>query len=407
MAKRIAIFMDGTWNDRNDETNVFRFSRNVRTRASDGLEQIACYEPGVGTKWSERLRGGIFGFGLDRNVANAYRLLIRNYSDNDEIFLFGFSRGAFTARSLAGLVVKCGLTRASDDATIDRIWDHYRNSATRRLQEISHSIDHPDDPDSRTPDAGESWLVANSRQIRIKFVGVWDTVGSLGIPFGNIPGLSRRDFQFHNTRPSVFVEHGYHAVAIDEQRKDFAPTLWEKFSPRPGGSERPSPPHPGIEQRWFAGAHSNVGGGIAGSSMSNLALAWIMERAASHGLEAQQPIPLTGGEVLGEIDPSFRKFAFGLYRLIRLFKPFDREIGRVAIEKTARDGTIGLLAPINETIDGSVFDRWRGTIAYRPEVPEALGGIAQRGSRSSPGRGFGCGWAFTGGLTPLEAALAA
>jgi uncharacterized protein (DUF2235 family) len=367
MSKRIAIFMDGTWNDRDDQTNVFRAKENVAPFAADGVVQLALYEPGVGTKWSERLRGGIFGFGLDRNVANAYRLLLQNHAEGDEIFLFGFSRGAFTARSLAGMVIKCGLARSSDEATVRRLWDHYRNAETRRLQEIAHSLKHPEDPDSRPPDADESWLLASSRQIRIKFIGVWDTVGSLGIPFGNIPGLSRRDFQFHNTRPSVYVEHGYHAVAIDEQRKDFAPTLWEYFAPRADDSGRPSKPHPGIEQRWFTGAHSNVGGGIAGSSMSQVALDWMMRCAARHGLAAKAPVRLDGGEALGPVDPSFRKFAFGLYRLLRLFKPFHREIGRAALEKTARDGTVGLLSPISETIDGSVFARWRSDAAYRPE----------------------------------------
>lgn len=367
MAKRIAVFMDGTWNDQSDRTNVLKAKENVALQAADGMAQLALYEPGVGTKWSERLRGGIFGFGLDRNVVNAYRLLVQNYAEGDEIFLFGFSRGAFTARSLAGIVVKCGLARDTSDATIWRLWAYYRDLRMRRLQEIAYSLRHPEDPDSRPPNAEESWLAANSRQIRIKFVGVWDTVGSLGIPFGNIPGLSRRDFQFHNTRPSVFVEHGCHAVAIDEQRKDFAPTLWEYFAPRPGAGEQASPPHPGIEQRWFAGAHSNVGGGIAGSRMADVALDWMMRSAARQGLQAGTPVSLDGSEALGPIDPSFRKFAFGLYRLLRLFKPFHREIGRAALERTARDGTRGLLAPVNETIDASVFERWRRDPAYRPE----------------------------------------
>ena len=193
-------------------------------------------------------------------------------------------------------------------------------------------------------------------------IGVWDTVGALGIPFGNIPGISRRRFGFHNTRLSTIFEHAYHALALDEHRAAFAPTLWTRFTPDipdPPGKRRVRPTV--VEQRWFAGAHANVGGGIAGDDMPQLPLAWLMKKAGDVGLAWRGEVVPTGYEISGDIHDSFKSFLRGCYRLFKLGRRFHR---RIAAPATPDDK--GSWLSVNETIDGSVFDRWRKVAAYRP-----------------------------------------
>jgi uncharacterized protein (DUF2235 family) len=110
--KRIAIFLDGTWNTVNDNTNVWRLRALCAPRGSDGVDQAIYYNSGVGTRVGEKVRGGMFGFGLNENIIDAYQWLIERYNEGDELFIFGFSRGAYTARSLSGLISKCGLLEA-------------------------------------------------------------------------------------------------------------------------------------------------------------------------------------------------------------------------------------------------------------------------------------------------------
>ena len=236
--KRLVVCCDGTWN-RPDQvnrgvaapTNVAKFALALAERDADRHEQRLHYEAGVGTRRHERLLGGAFGVGLSRNVRECYRFLVDNYEPGDVLYFVGFSRGAFTARSVAGLVRNCGILRREHAHRIDDAYVLYRSP--RRDTEpgglgatlFRRTYSHPDSA--------------------IEFVGVWDTVGALGIPVdGFHPPVLSRLWAFHDTRLSRAVRHAYHAVSIDERRAPFKPTLWVKQGDAADQV---------LEQVWFAG----------------------------------------------------------------------------------------------------------------------------------------------------------
>jgi hypothetical protein len=352
--KRLVLLLDGTWNSSEDNTSVWRLSQLVASKDAADTQQLCYYTAGVGTPRGERIRGGMLGYGLDRDIIGAYRWLMGHYDQGDQIFLFGFSRGAFTARSIAGMIARCGLLRPGSPLSVEELYERYRLDARApSFVELHQTKNLP---------AEEKRLLRHSRRVPIKMIGVWDTVGALGIPFGNIPGLSRRRFGFHNSRLSAIYEHAYHALALDEHRAAFAPTLWQRFTPTepdPPGKRRVRPTI--VEQRWFAGAHANVGGGIAGDDMPQLPLAWLMEKAGRLGLAWRGEVVPTGYEVDAPIHDSFKGFLGGLYPIVKLGRRFHRRVAAPATP-AAR----GSWLSVGEVIDGSVFDRWRKTAAYRP-----------------------------------------
>ena len=271
MGRRLVVCCDGTWNSlvgapvADRLTNVARMFLSVCPEGDDGTEQIAYYVPGVGTGPMERLRGGAFGLGLSRRIIQAYRFLVEHYRPGDELWFFGFSRGAFTARSTAGFVRQCSILRAGE---ADRVGEAYRRYRSRRPG------DHPDAP------ASVAFREAHSHPpVGIRFVGVWDTVGALGLPVSpwNPLSLINRRWAFHDTTLSSSVEHARHAVAVDERRGPFRPTLWQR-SPRATRHTQT------LHQAWFAGVHSDVGGGYAESGLSQVAFRWMLDAAADVGL---------------------------------------------------------------------------------------------------------------------------
>lgn len=289
--KNITICCDGTWNTPDQRegstpapTNVVRL-HNVVAEADDaGTSQRKYYHPGVGTdgSWWDKMVGGGVGAGLDRNIMSAYRELCDHYETGDHIFLFGFSRGAYTVRSLAGLLSCCGLldTRQTPEAQIwpriERVFQRgYRQKSERR-------------------DAWDAWGWAfhqapeQAGPIPIRLLGVWDTVGALGIPddMALLNLLDKRhDYTFHDTALSASVQTARHALALDELRASFQPALWEsKLEGRD------------VKQLWFPGVHSDIGGGYHESGLSDAALQWMIEQAASCGLAFQ-------GEMLKQIVP--------------------------------------------------------------------------------------------------------
>ena len=258
--KRIVICADGTWNDPEDEhpTNVMQIARAIRPEDANGVQQVVFYDWGVGS-YHRRLLGGMIGLGLAKNIQDCYRFIVHNYDAGDEIFLFGFSRGAYTVRSLAGLLNKCGILPRAE---AEKIPSAYRFYKKRRVM-----------PNS---DEAEAWRTKRGVACRgeVHFVGVWDTVGALGIPESVRAFTNRRD-PFFDSQPGSRVRVARHAVAIDEKRKDFSPTLWE---------ERPEVD---VKQVWFAGVHSDIGGGRepkGESLLSDLALAWMAMEAECRGL---------------------------------------------------------------------------------------------------------------------------
>lgn len=365
--KRLALFCDGTWNDPDSDTNVSRLKGWVAPRDAAGVQQLARYVVGVGIKPFERLLGGTVGKGLSANVLEGYAWLVDHYEEGDEIYLFGFSRGAYTARSVAGMIVKCGLLKrgAGVSLTVDDVYARYRAGKDQRAMytiELDRLAGRPVAPE-------EQRLLDQSRRVRIRMIGVWDTVGALGVPWTHAPLVGRSKFYFHNTNPSVLFEHAYHAVAVDEQRGPYKPTLWTKFAP--DTPDRPDPalaaavpaapagPRTVTEQRWFAGAHCNVGGGYAGDTLRNLPLAWIQDKAAALGLAFSERSRPGGRDYTGACVDSYAAFLKGGYRWVS--SRFLRPIGA-----SARKVKGGLSTPIEEWVDASVFEKMRADATYRP-----------------------------------------
>ena len=359
--KRLALFCDGTWNDPDSDTNVSRLHGWVAPHDPQGVPQRAKYLVGVGIKPFERLLGGTVGKGLSANVLEGYAWLVEHYDEGDEIYLFGFSRGAYTARSIAGMIVKCGLMRRGAATTVARLYERYRAGKAQRAM---YTIE-LDKLAGRPVSQDEDRLLADSRRVPVRMIGVWDTVGALGVPWTHAPLVGRSKFHFHNTNPSVLFEHAYQAVAVDEHRGPYKPALWTRFSP--DAPDRPDPalpaaaatPRTQIEQRWFVGAHCNVGGGYRGDALRKLPLAWIQRKAEALGLAFTQRLATDGTEYAAPYTDSYAAFLKGGYRWVS--SRFLRPIGA-----GARKVKGGRSTPIEEWVDASVFDRMRADAAYRP-----------------------------------------
>ena len=358
--KRMALFFDGSWADPTSNTNVSQLKRLVADTGEDGAHQLPWYDAGVGTTWGERLRGGIFGFGLLKNVGEGYQWLAAQYRDGDQIYIFGYSRGAFAARSLAGVIARSGLLHDAAADNVERVIAHYRGGSHSaplyKLEWLS------DGEKARLP-AEDRWLLEKSRRVDIQFIGVWDTVGALGVPFGSLPGISRRSQQFHNTNPSVIYKNMFQALGIDENRGPFDATLWTDFQ-EPGEGPPQLEPDQRLEQRWFVGSHSNIGGGGSDNPLARIPLAWIQHMAHSAGLSFTESLAALPGDHRGKVRDSYARFLKGTYRFLRVGRGRHwREIGRPPRPTTKLPGVSYTL---NEAIDATVFDRWRDDPGYRP-----------------------------------------
>lgn len=288
--KHIISCSDGTWNkpvedirstnnedaadaDSDFDTNVARMYKSICSRKGD-VEQVKIYDQGVGTGigWKDKIVGGSTGEGIDKNIKDVYQFFMLNYQPGDKLFLFGFSRGAYTARSVAGFMRNCGILKPENINLVDKAYEFYRDR---------NPYTHPDS------DLMNSFRNAyclkdetGSNIIPIYFIGVWDTVGALGVPLSWFQLSNRKRYRFHDVTLSSHVRHAYHALAVDEKRALFSPTLWQKsktVQADPGYQQN-------MEQRWFAGVHSNVGGGYIDSGLSNIALRWLMDKASGAGL---------------------------------------------------------------------------------------------------------------------------
>ena len=319
--KRIVLCFDGTWNkpadenlsvDQQIETNVSRFYRSVSDTGSERIRQVKWYDQGVGTHWFDRFVGGAIGAGLEFNIIEGYKYLAEQYEDGDEVYVLGFSRGAYTARSLVGKIRNCGLV---DKHLVSlRVGIAYGIYRTR-----------DDGPDSRTARLFRS---AFSREITITFLGVWDTVGALGIPLDIIENFNTKFYEFHNTDLSSLVKHAYHAIAIDEHRKDYDVCLW---TPR-------EKPQQTVEQRWFAGAHCDVGGGYPDRRLSDITLRWMQKKASALGL-ALTPVDVAQNGYLGQPHDSYSTFLHGIYarKHPRLYRSIGvAKFGHEVIDESVR-----------------------------------------------------------------------
>lgn len=291
--KRILLCLDGTWNaasKNRDEpkTNVYKLYQCAQ-HFSTPLQR-AFYHEGVGTEFFEKVRGGIFGYGLFEQIKDAYLDIVNEYEPGTQIFVAGFSRGAFSARCLASFLAECGVLRnhrldlmdVRDKRAVDTLWELYANrnlkSNSGKLLDFCSKYCHPTTDDL------------------VGAVAVWDTVGSLGIPweiFGDnaiAVQLQKRsddrEMTLLDDELSPKISKAYHAVALDEQRSPFRPTLWD--GPRLNDGS--------ILQVWFAGSHSNVGGGFDACGLSDITLDWMIRQLSNnHGLLLRSVTPIATG----------------------------------------------------------------------------------------------------------------
>jgi uncharacterized protein (DUF2235 family) len=350
-SKRLAVFLDGTWNAVGDNTNVWRLKSLCAPADSAGTKQLAYYERGV-----NGFLGGLFGEGLDRNITNAYQWLIDNYETNDDVFIFGFSRGAYTARSLAGFIAKCGLLRAGAPLGVNELYGRYRRADARTISEL---LDAQANGTLSDATREELWMLKYSMPIHIKLVGVWDTVGELGIPLFSIPGISRSTLRFLTTGLRRPIDFGFQALAIDEHRRAFSPTLWTFKTVIPPDPDAAPRPISSVEQRWFSGAHANIGGGYQSDPLPQLPLRWIMNKASLHGLAFRNDVEIDADARNAPVTDSYSAFLHGIYHWFSA--PYYRPIAEAA--KPIPGGTE---QSVNETVDASVFARWNDDANYRP-----------------------------------------
>ena len=318
--KRLVVCCDGTWNapDQADNgspapTNVARLALVVAPHDPAGTEQRVYYHQGVGTSRWERIRGGVFGFGLSRNVRDCYRFVAEHFEPGDEIFLFGFSRGAYTARSVAGFIRNAGVLRPEHRDRVDEAFALYRDRSNRTHPRSTEAV---------------LFRRSYSFETRLRFVGVWDTVGALGIPLsgGRLINFLNRRNQFHDTQLSSTVDAAFHACAIDEKRKPFRPTLWT-------APDAAVPTGQDVQQVWFCGVHSDVGGGyFPVHGLSDITLLWMIEHARRHGLAVDRTAlaadPFAGLTDISCLAPDglvgpHDSFS-GFYRLLG---PYERPLG--------------------------------------------------------------------------------
>lgn len=337
MGKRLILCLDGTWGraDGARHTNVVSIMRAIAPVGADGKQQVIFYDKGVGTGGRiDRLAGGLTGSGLGANVRDAYIFLGNNYEKGDEIFVFGFSRGAFTARSLVGFISSCGLLGRHSLNRLPEAWASYRARRPRRPAGTSADAWRKQQEERRRAIMAE----LGARDVRVACIGVWDTVGALGVPlrwFNPFAFLKRRH-AFHDTGLSPIVELALHAVAIDEKRGAFGPTLWQKRK------DDPLPEGQRVEQVWFAGVHSDVGGGYEDAPLAAVSLKWMVSRAEQAGLTFRTPAqvrqdqlsqrPVGGAAAVGvastTVEPLARQHESRspLYFVSRLL-PYQRIIG--------------------------------------------------------------------------------
>ena len=281
--KRLVVCCDGTWNElaTSYPTNVVKFARLVKYTADDQTPQMVHYISGCGTEEDadliERLGGGAFGWGIDRIIQDAYRFLCMNYDveAEDEIYLVGFSRGAYTVRCLAGMIYNSGLLSRSKIRELPKAYELYRNSKIK-----------PNDPEAQKFREDNSKKIDSEKdylqgRVPIKMLGCWDTVGALGVPdltpWLPLAKLWNRKYEFFDARLSPIVENAFHAVAIDEKRRGFPSSAMERSDKNPEQV---------VKEVFFAGEHGCIGGGTKEyRGLSDYTLQWIIHEAKKLGLE--------------------------------------------------------------------------------------------------------------------------
>ncbi|GHA28117.1 DUF2235 domain-containing protein [Oceanisphaera arctica] len=334
--QRLIVLFDGTWNDPQDNTNVVKLARSIAPFDGERRQRFF-YDAGVGTAALSRLAGGVLGMGLSKNLRQGYDWLARHYRPGDQVWVFGFSRGAYTARSMVGMIRKCGLLHVITPTSLAAAERLYRNKDAA-----------PDGEPCR------QFRARYSREIDIHLLGVWDTVGALGIPGTMIS--ERGTYSWHDTRLSNIVQRAYQAMALDEHRAAYDAVPWTSAD----GNKKTGQIE--VEQRWFIGAHANVGGGYPGDPLADLPLVWMQSKAIEAGLALTPIMPDAQAWLTAPTD-SFNDFMGGWYgRYRRWFHAGDGRLHR----RLDQDGEGNL--SVGVTIDPSVWARWQSVPDYRPRT---------------------------------------
>jgi len=323
--KRIIICADGTWNRpeknllKDFPTNVLKIARAISPIDENDLQQVVFYDWGLGS-YHDSFKAGAFGDGINKNIMDSYRFIVQNYNRGDELYFFGFSRGAYTVRSLCGMIYNCGILKRSHANRIQNAFDLYKDRKVRPKDMASVRFRR---------------RYALNFDVRIKFIGVWDTVGSLGIPLRMFGFLNEKHL-FHDTKIGPIIDCARHALSIDEKRDDFEPTIWKQRR------------NMDLKQVWFAGVHSDVGGGYKpgsnGESLSDIPLQWMIHEAEKTGLVFEGHL-YSGlkGNPAGEKHEEYEGF----------FKVLGKRIRRI---------------PRHTFIHRSVRERYDTLTDYRPET---------------------------------------
>lgn len=374
--KRLVLFFDGTDNTPKDRTNVWRAHELLADVDRHGVPQLKKYIKGVGTDMGFRVRGSIFGEGVITRMCEGYEWLVANYEKGSEIYVFGFSRGAFTARSLVQMIATCGLMKKEtmQELSVRKLFDRYEAISLGKAHPIWRLRYFKKDlPSKWTPNAVDKLLLDGKkiRVVKVRMAGLWDTVGAMGADAIANQGAVTQKSAAHNVRPTKAQEYGYHAVAIDEHRPMFDVTCWRTFVEE--GKEESTLKRYAkyYEQRWFVGAHSDVGGGYLDDRLPDISLAWMQSKSSALGLEFKTMVTPVVGGWSAPIHDSFKKFAFGILNIWAKVLPGNqrnyREVGRVPKSVKTAEGTKGILMSVNEVIDPSVFERWKSDASYRPQ----------------------------------------
>ena len=260
MPKNIIIFSDGTGQEGGvgNNTNIYKLFNIIEDRTD---RQIAFYDRGLGTGLY-RLLGSLGGFGISRNIKDCYRFIFENFNAGDQIYLLGFSRGAATVRSLSSFIHYFGILPKSRPELIDQAYKIYKTNNEKKRNSLASTF---------IKKHHTMWA-------RIRFLGCYDSVAALGLPWKGVSAIL--DYtplfkhKFHNFRLSECVENAYQALAIDDQRKAFHPILWDINCAN----------YQHIRQVWFCGMHTDVGGGYAEQGLSDIPLTWLTDMSVRNGL---------------------------------------------------------------------------------------------------------------------------
>ena len=357
---RIVVLCDGTWNSPKlaEPTHVVKLRDALVNQAA--RDQLVAYFPGVGTerefdgpvqRFLNKWGGGAFGWGLDGKVKRAYQFIAEahKFTENPEIYLFGFSRGAYTARSVAGMIRKCGIVEDTSPESINAAFKLYRKRGKRN---------HPDADHIREERVRMSPRYATSKKeveargrdvpiVDIAYMGVWDTVGARGIPvavLGPVAALWNLRYRFHDMVLSSLVRSARHAVALDETRKFYRPALWNNLDGAEGLNEGRTGPLRPYQQLWFVGHHGTVGGSSSEQPLAALAQDWVFRGAGRLALLEEDALPTCDPDPLC---------------------PYERPDG--LFFRAWRDGPDS-----RDQLHASVEQRLAGDPAYRPGSLENL-----------------------------------